>query len=269
MTVVLGVSLFLVGVQLAGSAAQITTTAAAYGIAGLVLIAVFIYWETRVPEPIIPLFLFRNRVFTVANLLGFITGGVMFGALIFLPLYFQTVRGLSPTASGLRLLPMLAGMLLMSITTGRLVSRFGRYKMFVVAGTAVLATALGLMSMITLTTGAWVIAGMLFLVGVGLGLFMQTLILAVQNALPREYMGTGTATVTFFRTLGGAIGSAVLGAVLVAAGEDQRGPLRRECTGPRSGPCRPSPTGWTGRSCTPCRWRCWHSCSRSCCARCG
>jgi MFS family permease len=130
---------------------------------------------------------------------------------------------------------MLAGMLLMSITTGRLVSRFGRYKLFVVAGTAVLATAIGLMSMITLTTGAWVIAGMLFLVGAGLGLFMQMLILAVQNALPHEYMGTGTATVTFFRTLGGAIGSAVLGAVLVLQ-EKTNGAHYVEKYGPKIGP---------------------------------
>ena len=86
-------------------------------------------------EPIIPLRLFRNRVFTVANVLAFITGAVMFGAMIFLPQYFQTVRGISPTLSGLRLLPMLAGMLLTSISSGRLISRFGRYKMFVVAGT--------------------------------------------------------------------------------------------------------------------------------------
>ena len=112
--IVSGVSLFLVAVQDAGSAAKISGTAWAFGIPGLLLIVAFVWWEGRAAEPIIPLKLFRNRVFSVSNLLGFITGAVMFGALIFLPQYFQRVRGISPTQSGLRLLPMLAGMLLMS-----------------------------------------------------------------------------------------------------------------------------------------------------------
>jgi EmrB/QacA subfamily drug resistance transporter len=213
--IVSGVSLFLVGVQVAGGAARLTTAAYAYIISGIVLIAAFVWWEKRAPEPIIPLQLFRNRVFTVANTLGFITGTVMFGALIFIPLYLQTIRGVSPTVSGLRLLPMLAGVLLTSITSGRLVSSLGRYKVFVISGTAVLALGLATMTAITVTTGAWVLAGMMFLVGAGLGLFMQTLIIAVQNSISRENMGVGTASVTFFRTLGGAVGSAVLGAILI------------------------------------------------------
>jgi EmrB/QacA subfamily drug resistance transporter len=213
--IVLGVSLFLVAVQNASTAAKITTQSWIYGIAGLFLIVVFIWWEGRAPEPIIPLQLFKNRVFTVANALGFITGAVMFGAIIFLPQYFQRVRGISPTQSGLRLLPLLAGMLLLSITCGRLISKFGRYKIFVIVGTFVLAAALAWMTTIGIATSEWVLAAMLFLVGAGLGMFMQTLIIAVQNAIPWEYMGTGTAAVTFFRTLGGAIGAAVLGAILV------------------------------------------------------
>jgi EmrB/QacA subfamily drug resistance transporter len=213
--VVTGVSLFLVGVQIAGGAAKLTPTAYAYSLTGLVCIVVFVWWERRAPEPIIPLFLFNNRVFVVTNVLGFITGTVMFGALIFLPLYFQTVRHLTPTQSGLRLLPMLAGMLICSIGSGRIISRIGRYKGFVIAGTTILAIALALMTTISTTSGVWVISGMLFLVGVGMGCFMQTLVLAVQNALPQRYMGVGTASVTFFRTLGGAIGAAVLGAILV------------------------------------------------------
>ena len=221
--IVSGVSLFLIGVQVAGGAARITGAAYAYGITGLVLVAAFVWWEARAPEPIIPLGLFRNRVFTVANVVGFITGCVMFGALIFLPLYFQTVRHVSPTASGLRLLPMLAGMLITSISSGRLVSKFGRYKLFVNTGTAVLACGIGIMTTITVNTGAWALAGMLFLIGVGLGLFMQTLILAVQNSIPYENMGVGTASVTFFRTLGGAVGAAVLGAILILR-EKKSGP---------------------------------------------
>jgi EmrB/QacA subfamily drug resistance transporter len=210
-----GVSLFLVGVQDAGTKAKLTASSITFGMVGLLLIVAFWWWESRAAEPIIPLQLFRNRVFTVANVLGFITGSVMFGSLIFLPLYFQTVRGVSPTMSGMRLLPMMVGMLSTSVLSGRLISRFGRYKWFVVAGTAILAVSIAMMTTITVSTSAWELVGMLLLIGVGLGLFMQVLILAVQNSIPYEYMGTGTASVTFFRTLGGAIGSAVLGAVLI------------------------------------------------------
>ena len=219
-----GVSLVLVGVQLAGAAARMTATSWGYIIPGVVLIVAFGWWETRAAEPIIPLHLFRNRVFAVANSLGFITGTVMFGALLFLPLYMQTVRGISPTESGLRLLPMLAGVLITSVTSGRLVSTLGRYKVFVVAGTGVLAVGVSLMTAITVGTGAWALAGMLFVIGLGLGLFMQILILAVQNSIPRQFMGVGTASVTFFRTLGGAVGAAVLGAVLILS---QRSSLPR------------------------------------------
>jgi EmrB/QacA subfamily drug resistance transporter len=215
-----GVSLVLVGVQQAGNAARITTGAWGFLIPGIVLLVAFVWWERRAAEPIIPLHLFRNRVFAVSNTLGFITGTVMFGALLFLPLYLQSVRGVSPTVSGLRMLPMLAGVLLTSISSGRLVSRIGRYKAFVVVGTGVLALGVGVMSLITVSTGSWALAGMLFIIGLGLGLFMQILILCVQNAVPMEYMGVGTASVTFFRTLGGAVGSAVLGAVLILKQRD-------------------------------------------------
>jgi MFS family permease len=115
----------------------------------------------------------------------------------------------------LRLLPLLAGMLLLSVWSGRLISKLGRYKGFVIAGTTILALGLTWMATIHVTTSAWVLSAMMFVVGTGLGLFMQTLILAVQNAIPYEYLGTGTGAVTFFRTLGGAIGAAVLGAVLL------------------------------------------------------
>ncbi len=213
--IVSGISLLLVGVQIAGNAAAITATAWAYALPGLALIGAFVWWERRAAEPIIPLRLFRNSVFAVSNTLAFITGTTMFGALIFLPLYLQSVRGVSPTISGLRLLPMLAGILLTSISSGRLVSKWGRYKHFVIAGTLLLTVGVATMTQITSTTSAWPLAGMLFIVGLGLGLFMQILVVAVQNAVPVVDMGVGTASVTFFRTLGGAVGSAVLGAVLI------------------------------------------------------
>lgn len=213
--IVTGVSLFLVGVQNAGSAARLTGSSLTFGLVGIALIGAFVFWEGRAPEPIVPLSLFRNRVFTVSNVVGFISGMVMFGALLFLPLYFQTVRHITPTLSGLRLLPMLAGMLSMSIISGRLISLRGRYKSFVIWGTAILAIGIGWMTTIKVDTSAWVISLMLLTVGIGVGLFMQVLLLAVQNAIPPENMGAGTASVTFFRTLGGAVGAAVLGAVLV------------------------------------------------------
>jgi fucose permease len=160
--------------------------------------------------------LFRNGVFAVASTLSLITGAVMFGAIIFLPQYLQTVRGISPTLSGLRLLPLLAGLLITSIGSGRMISKSGKYKAFVVAGTGVTAVGIALLAVIRVHTNSWLFSGMIFVVGIGLGMFMQTLILAVQNGLRREDLGTGTSAVTFFRTLGGAIGSSALGAILIA-----------------------------------------------------
>jgi EmrB/QacA subfamily drug resistance transporter len=211
-----GVSLILVGVQSAGEKAQITTSTWIYGALGLGLVAGFVWWERRAAEPVLPLRLFNNSVFRIASALSLITGAVMFGAIIFLPQYLQTVRGISPTLSGLRLLPMLAGMLLTSITSGQLISSRGRYKAFVVAGTGVTAAGIGLLTMVTVGTNALVFSGMIFVIGVGLGLFMQTLILATQNSIDPADMGVGTSAVTFFRTLGGAIGASVLGAILIA-----------------------------------------------------
>jgi EmrB/QacA subfamily drug resistance transporter len=212
---VVGMSLVLVGVQQAGSKAAITSAAVTYAVVGLILVVAFVGWEVRATEPILPLRLFRNKVFAVANALGLITGAVMFGAIIFLPQYLQTVRGVSPTLSGLRLLPLLAGVLLASIGSGQLISRRGTYKKYVIAGTAITTVGIGLLTRITVTTNAVVFSAMIFVVGIGLGLFMQTLVLAVQNAIDPADMGVGTSAVTFFRTLGGAIGASVLGAILI------------------------------------------------------
>lgn len=210
-----GVALFLVAVQSAGQAARLTTTAKVLGPLGLVIIVLFVWWEDRATEPIVPLRLFRNNVFSVSSVLSLVTGAVMFGAIIFLPQYLQIVRHISPTLSGLRLVSLLAGLLFTSITSGRLVSKWGRYKAFVVAGTAVMALGMYLMAMIQVTTSSLVLYSMMFVVGAGLGLFMQTLVLAVQNSIARQDMGVGTSAITFFRTLGGAIGAAVLGAVVI------------------------------------------------------
>jgi EmrB/QacA subfamily drug resistance transporter len=213
--IVAGVGLFLVGVQEAGSHAKVTTQSGVFALAGLTITAIFIWWQTRASEPIVPLRLFRNRVFAVSSVLGLITGAVMFGAIIFAPQYLQTVRGVSPTSSGLRLLPLLAGLLICSVGSGRLISRTGHYKIFVVAGTAILTIGTALLTLVRVDTSSLDYSLILFVVGVGLGLFMQTLILAVQNSIARADLGVGTSAVTFFRTLGGAIGSSVLGAILI------------------------------------------------------
>ncbi|HET9691655.1 MAG TPA: MDR family MFS transporter [Acidimicrobiales bacterium] len=212
---VAGVGLFLVGVQDAGQTSRIDATSAAFGITGLLLSAAFVLWERHDPEPILPLRLFSNRIFTVANSMGFVTGAVMFGAIIFNPQYMQVVRGVSPTMSGLRLLPLLGGLLITSIGSGRLVSSTGRYKHFVIAGTVITTVGFAWMTQLRVDTSLWVFSAMIFVVGAGLGLFMQILVLAVQNAVEMKDMGVATSSVTFFRTLGGAIGAAVLGAVLI------------------------------------------------------
>ncbi len=230
-----GMSLFLVGVQKVGQDARVTGTSLALGGVGLVLLAVFVWWEGRAAEPILPLRLFRNSVFRVANTLALITGAVMFGAIIFLPQYLQTVRGVSPTVSGLRLLPLMAGLLLTSIVSGRLITRTGRYKGYVVAGTAILTLGTLWLTRIDIHTGAWLLSAIIFVVGIGLGLFMQTLVLAVQNSARAEDMGVASSSVTMFRTLGGAIGSSVLGAILIA---QERSHLAADVLryGPHEGP---------------------------------
>jgi EmrB/QacA subfamily drug resistance transporter len=185
----------------------------AMGAAGVVLTVLFLVVERRAAEPVIPLGLFANRVFSSASAVGFVMGFAMFGALTFLPIFFQDAKGVSPTASGLRLLPLMGGLLLASIGAGQLVSRWGRYKVFPVAGTFLMIVGLLLMSRIGLTTTAWTIAGYLFVFGVGLGLVMQVLVVAVQNAVPYEQLGTATSGATFFRMIGGSFGTAVFGAV--------------------------------------------------------
>jgi EmrB/QacA subfamily drug resistance transporter len=183
------------------------------GAAGVVLLAAFCLAETRAAEPLIPLALFRNRTFTSASAVGFIVGFSMFGAIIYLPLYLQTVHGASPTASGLELLPVVGGMLCTFIVSGRLVTRTGRYKIFPILGSAVLAGGLGLLSRLGPHTSFAVAAVYMAVVGLGIGLVMQVLVVAVQNSVPYSQLGTATATATFFRTIGGSFGVSALGAV--------------------------------------------------------
>ena len=169
--------------------------------------------ERRAVEPVIPLHLFANRVFSAASAIGFVVGFAMFGALTFLPLFFQIVKGVSPTASGLRLFPMMGGLLVASIGSGIIVSRWGRYKVFPVVGTALMTIGRFLMSHIGVATSEAAIASFMVVFGLGLGLVMQVLVVSVQNAVSYEELGTATSGVTFFRMIGGSFGTAVFGAI--------------------------------------------------------
>jgi MFS family permease len=182
-------------------------------IGGVILTILFLVVEKRAKEPVLSLALFSNRVFSAAGAVGFVVGFAMFGALTFLPLFFQDAKGVSPTYSGLRLLPLMGGLLIASIGSGQLVSRWGRYKVFPVVGTFCMVVGLFLMSKIGLTTGGWAVAGYMFIFGVGLGLVMQILVVAVQNAVDYQQLGSATSGATFFRSIGGCFGTAVFGAI--------------------------------------------------------
>ena len=183
------------------------------GAGALVLLAAFCAVELHVEEPIIPLDLFRIRTFTVASAVSFAIGFTMFGAIVFLPQWLQVVQDASATKSGLELLPVVIGMLTTFVISGRLVSRTGRYKIFPILGTFVVAVGLALLSQLNVHTPYYQAALYMLVVGLGLGLVMQVLVVAVQNSVPHARLGTATSTATFFRTIGGAFGVAALGAV--------------------------------------------------------
>ncbi|WP_204012638.1 MDR family MFS transporter [Virgisporangium aurantiacum] len=179
--------------------------------AAVVLLAAFVVVEMRVPEPMLPMRLFRNSVFTICSTLSFIVGFAMLGAMTFLPTFLQYVDGVSATASGVRTLPMVVGLLLTSVISGNLVSRTGRYKAFPIAGGAVMSIGLLLMSTMDAGTGVWVESVYMFVLGAGIGLSMQVLTIVVQNTVSYTDLGTATSGVTFFRTLGSSFGTAIFG----------------------------------------------------------
>ncbi len=183
-------------------------------VAGGVLSVLFLAQERRVDEPILPLRLFRRPTFALANAAGFVLGLVMFGSIIFIPLYLQIVKGATPTDSGLLMLPMMAGIIVTSVLSGRAMSRVGRYKWFPVAGSVTLVAGMLLFTGLQVDTPLVVAFVYMVVIGVGLGLCMQSLILAVQNAVEMRDLGAGTSAATFFRSLGGSFGVAILGAVL-------------------------------------------------------
>ncbi|MFM8595421.1 MAG: MFS transporter, partial [Chloroflexota bacterium] len=179
-----------------------------------ILGVLFVIVANHSPEPIIPMRLFHNSVFSVGNLYGFLAGMAMFGGIIFLPLYLQAIQGMTPTQSGLALLPMVAGIFTTAIGTGQLISKTGRYKIFPIIGAAVIGIALFLLSRLTTVTPYWLVAIYMYLFGFGLGMTMQTITTAIQNSVDFRDMGTATSATTFFRSMGGTIGAALFGTIL-------------------------------------------------------
>jgi MFS family permease len=184
-----------------------------FGVVGAVLVVVFAIVERHAVEPVLPLHLFSIRTFTVANLVGFIVGFAMFGALTYLPLFFQVVRGESPTISGLQLLPLMVGLLIVSIGSGQIISRTGRYRPFPIIGTGLVTIGLFLLSLMGIGTSSALAALYMLVLGMGLGSVMQTLVLVVQNAVPYSELGVATSGATFFRSIGGSFGTAIFGAI--------------------------------------------------------
>jgi EmrB/QacA subfamily drug resistance transporter len=178
--------------------------------------ALFVMWERRASEPIIPLSLFKNDIFVMSVLLSVLSGIAMFASILYIPQYQQIVRGLSPTESGLLMLPLVVGMMTSSVTSGRLISHTGRYKAFPIIGTIIMAFGLWLFSHLTLTTGHLMMSLWMLCIGLGLGMLMQIPTLAVQNSTKREQLGTATSTVVFFRSIGSSLGGAVFGSILIS-----------------------------------------------------
>ncbi len=180
----------------------------------LVLMLAFLQTERRHREPVLPLSFFRLRTFAFSAAIAFFVGGAMLGSISFLPLYLQVVRGFTPTRSGLELLFLLVGMLIMSVTSGRHISRTQRYRMFPIAGASLITAALYLFSRLTVDTPLWYLDGALILLGVGLGMTMQVLVLSAQITVAHRHLGVATATVSLFRSMGGTLGVATFGGIL-------------------------------------------------------
>lgn len=184
---------------------------------GILLAILFVAWENRAAkEPIIPLHLFKNDIFTMSSILSFLSGAAMFGAMTFIPEYQQVVRGYSATKSGLLMLPMVAGLMIAMIPSGRLISKFGKYRMFPIIGTGVTTFGLWLFSHITLGTSQLTLSLWMLVLGFGIGSYMQVMTLAVQNSVDRKDMGSATSVVTFFRSMGASFGTAIFGAILTS-----------------------------------------------------
>jgi len=212
-----GVTLLLLVVEWGGNRYDWNSpTILVMGALSIGLLVAFVRVELKSREPLVPMSLFANRIFSTTSILGFILGLAMFGAIIFVPLYLQMVTGATPTQAGLQMVPMMAGMLTASVVSGRMITRFGRYKVFPIVGMGVATVAMYLMSSLRVDTPYWQLAIALTLLGVGMGNVMQVLIIAVQNSVHPRDVGVATSGSTFFRSMGGTIGTALFGAVLTS-----------------------------------------------------
>jgi len=183
------------------------------GAGGVLALAVFLWFERHASEPVLPPRLLSNRVFVVTSAVGFVVGFALFGAVTYLPLFLQVVKGASPTGSGLQLVPLMGGLLITSIASGQVITRSGHYKPFPIAGTAVMALGLYLLSTLDTASSEAMIVAFMFVLGLGLGMVMQVLVLAVQNAVEYSDLGVATSGATLFRSMGGSLGTSVLGAI--------------------------------------------------------
>lgn len=180
-------------------------------IVGFAILAMFVVYEMRAEEPILPMGLFRSSVFAVCCALSFVVGFTMMGSMTFLPTFFQYVEGDTATMSGLRMVPLVIGLLITSVLAGNIVGKTGRYKIFPVVGSLVMALGLFLLSRMDPDTPGWTADVYLFVLGLGIGLSMQVLTIIVQGSVPYAKLGVATSGVTFFRTMGSAFGSAIFG----------------------------------------------------------
>ena len=209
-----GLSAIVLGASLGGTSyAWGSATIVGMGIGGVLLLAAFVVCERHAAEPVLPPHLLSNRVFAVTSAVGFVVGFALFGAVTYLPLFLQVVKGASPTGSGLQLVPLMGGLLVTSIASGQVITRTGRYKVFPIVGTAVMALGLYLLSTMDSGSGVGTIFAFMFVLGLGLGMVMQVLVLAVQNAVGYADLGVATSGATLFRSIGGSLGTATLGAI--------------------------------------------------------
>lgn len=210
-----GVSTLLVWSSLAGSRfAWASGWTALMVVGGLLLLGAAVYVESRAAEPIIPLDLFRNRTVSLATVASVLVGVAMFGGSVFLSQYFQISLGKSPTVAGMMSLPMIFGLLVSSTVAGQLITKHGRWKVYLVTGAATMTAGMLLLGTIGADTGVLLLSVYMAVLGIGVGMLMQNLVLAAQNDVPAHELGAATSVLTFFRSMGGAIGVSALGAVL-------------------------------------------------------
>ncbi|MGH2916259.1 MAG: MDR family MFS transporter [Solirubrobacteraceae bacterium] len=213
----LGVGALVLLASLGGSTyAWVSAPIVILAVAGVVLLIGWALVERRAVEPILALELFRNKVFSATSAIGFVVGFALFGVVTFLPVFLQVAKGADPTNAGLQLVPLMAGLLVTSTVSGVLISRWGRYKVFPVVGTAVMTVGLYLLSTVNAGTSDLTMYAYMVILGLGLGGVMQVLVIAVQNAVAHRDLGVATAGATFFRSVGGSFGTAIFGAIFAS-----------------------------------------------------